>query len=109
MRVGCGLRVRRIDGNEYLYFWHYEREGGRSERREDYVGPVREAKSRQEAARKLLAFHRRGHPKLGGRAARAGRAAPGGRGKGSAPPPADSPNKEKTQHRPNAPPTFLPT
>src|SRR5437762_14315967 len=59
MRVGCGLRVRRIDGNEYLYFWHYEREGGRSERREDYVGPVREAKSRQEAARKLLAFHRR--------------------------------------------------
>src|SRR5437667_12622051 len=64
MRVGCGLRVRRIDGNEYLYFWHYEREGGRSERREDYVGPVREAKSRQEAARKLLAFHRRGHPGL---------------------------------------------
>src|SRR5438552_1980040 len=59
MRVGCGLRVRRIDGNEYLYFWHYEREGGRSERREDYVGPVREAKSRQEAARKPLAFHRR--------------------------------------------------
>src|SRR5437762_2791999 len=65
MRVGCGLRVRRIDGNEYLYFWHYEREGGRSERREDYVGPVREAKSRQEAARKLLAFHRRGQQDLG--------------------------------------------
>src|SRR5207247_10208776 len=65
MRVGCGLRVRRIDGNEYLYFWHYEREGGRSERREDYVGPVREAKSRQEAARKLLAFHRRVEQDLG--------------------------------------------
>src|SRR5256885_12470320 len=70
MRVGCGLRVRRIDGNEYLYFWHYEREGGRSERREDYVGPAREAKSRQEAARKLLAFHRRGLPDLGGGIAR---------------------------------------
>src|SRR5947208_16678837 len=67
MRVGCGLRVRRIDGNEYLYFWHYEREGGRSERREDYVGPVREAKSRQEAARKLLAFHRRAQPGPGAR------------------------------------------
>src|SRR5438132_13312967 len=67
MRVGCGLRVRRIDGNEYLYFWHYEREGGRSERREDYVGPAREAKSRQEAARKLLAFHRRGQQELGAR------------------------------------------
>src|SRR5947208_15206786 len=70
MRVGCGLRVRRIDGNEYLYFWHYEREGGRSERREDYVGPVREAKSRQEAARKLLAFHRRVQQDLGARIAR---------------------------------------
>src|SRR5256885_6081399 len=62
MRVGCGLRVRRIDGNEYLYFWRYERDSGRSERREDYVGPAREAKSRQEATRKLLAFHRRGPP-----------------------------------------------
>src|SRR5437773_12418918 len=70
MRVGCGLRVRRIDGNEYLYFWHYEREGGRSERREDYVGPVREAKSRQEAARKLLAFHRRVPQDIGGGLAR---------------------------------------
>src|SRR5437870_7292698 len=70
MRVGCGLRVRRIDGNDYLYFWHYEREGGRSERREDYVGPAREARSRQEAARKLLAFHRRGPQELGARIAR---------------------------------------
>src|SRR5207253_1950673 len=59
-----------IDGNEYLYFWHYEREGGRSERREDYVGPVREAKSRQEAARKLLAFHRRVQQDLGAHIAR---------------------------------------
>src|SRR5205809_3024783 len=84
MRVGCGLRVRRIDGNEYLYFWHYEREGGRSERREDYVGPVREAKSRQEAARKLLAFHRRVQQELGGRIGRLGRTTPGPR-KESAP------------------------
>src|SRR5207253_7875579 len=84
MRVGCGLRVRRIDGNEYLYFWHYEREGGRSERREDYVGPVREAKSRQEAARKLLAFHRRVQQELGGGIARLERATRGPR-KGFAP------------------------
>src|SRR5205823_14137088 len=59
MRVGCGLRVRRIDGNEYLYFWHYEREEGRSARREDYVGPARDAGSRRDASRKLLAYHRR--------------------------------------------------
>src|SRR5205809_5185333 len=51
MRVGCGLRVRRIDGNEYLYFWHYEREAGRSARREDYVGPARDAGSRRDASR----------------------------------------------------------
>src|SRR2546427_6060173 len=84
MRVGCGLRVRRIDGNEYLYFWHYEREGGRSERREDYVGPAREAKSRQEAARKLLAFHRRGAADLRAPGARRGRG--GARQPASAPP-----------------------
>src|SRR2546427_7412976 len=76
MRVGCGLRVRRIDGNEYLYFWHYERDAGRSERREDYVGPAREAKSRQEAARKLLAFHRRGQQKIRARPPPAGRGGP---------------------------------
>src|SRR5947207_12785781 len=85
MRVGCGLRVRRIDGNEYLYFWHYEREGGRSERREDYVGPVREAKSRQEAARKLLAFHRRVQQDLGAPIAPPRRATRGHREKVRAP------------------------
>ena len=75
MRVGCGLRVRRIDGNDYLYFWHYEREAGRSARREDYVGPAREAKSRQEATRKLLAYHRRVVQDLGARIARLERSA----------------------------------
>jgi hypothetical protein len=75
MRVGCGLRVRRIDGNEYLYFWHYEREGGRSRRREDYVGAAREPKSRREAAKKLLAYHRRVQADLSARIARLERTA----------------------------------
>ncbi|MCI4371131.1 MAG: hypothetical protein L3J78_00600 [Thermoplasmata archaeon] len=75
MRVGCGLRVRRIDGNEYLYFWHYEREGGRSERREDYVGPAREARSKRDAARKLLAYHRKVQSDLASRIARLERSA----------------------------------
>ena len=75
MRIGCGLRVRRIDGNEYLYFWHYEREAGRSERHEDYLGPVREPKSRREAARKLLAYHRRVQQDLIARIARLERSA----------------------------------
>ena len=67
MRVGCGLRVRRIDGNEYLYFWHYERLGGRSDRREDYVGPARHPSSRREASRKLLAYHRKVQAELASR------------------------------------------
>src|SRR5437870_11182920 len=106
MRVGCGLRVRRIDGNEYLYFWHYEREGGRSERREDYVGPVREAKSRQEAARKLLAFHRRVQQDLGARLARLERTTWGHRKK-SAPDGVFPPNRGRTPDladRPHGPP-----
>lgn len=70
MRIGCGLRVRRIEGNDYLYFWHYEREGGRSRRREDYVGPVRDAKSKPDATRKLLAYHRRVQQDLVARIAR---------------------------------------
>src|SRR2546429_8716996 len=56
MRIGCGLRVHRIDGNEYLYFWHYERENGRSRRREDYVGPARDPASRQNGGRELPPF-----------------------------------------------------
>src|SRR3989441_4716193 len=59
MRIGCGLRVHRIDGNEYLYFWHYERENGRSRRREDYVGPAREPASRQNGGRELPAHYLR--------------------------------------------------
>jgi len=59
MRIGCGLRVHRIDGNEYLYFWPYEREGGRSRRREDYVGP---AESRQTSHRGLPVSNVRRRP-----------------------------------------------
>ena len=75
MRIGCGLRVHRIDGNEYLYFWHYERRDGRSERREDYVGPARGAGSRREAAKKLLAYHRKVQSDLAARIARLERTA----------------------------------
>src|SRR3989442_15921627 len=73
MRIGCGLRVHRIDGNEYLYFWHYEREGGRSRRREDYVGPARDPASRQDGGRKLLAYYRRIQAGVAARSPRLGR------------------------------------
>src|SRR3989475_11102931 len=81
MRIGCGLRVHRIDGNEYLYFWHYERENGRSRRREDYVGPARDPASRQNGGGGGLPHQSRdpnhvpargGRPRRSPRAARAG-------------------------------------
>src|SRR2546422_1875120 len=75
MRIGCCLRVHRIDGNEYLYFWHYEREGGRSRRREDYVGPARDPASRQNGGRKLLAYYRRIQADVASRIARLERSA----------------------------------
>ncbi len=59
MEIGCGVRIRDFDGRRYWYFWHYEREGGRSVRQEDYVGRVDSERSRQELLRRMLAYHRR--------------------------------------------------
>lgn len=59
MEVGCGARIRDFDGRRYFYFWHYEREGGRSVRREDYVGRVESERARGDLLRRMLAYHRR--------------------------------------------------
>ncbi|HYM39009.1 MAG TPA: hypothetical protein VEY12_02540 [Thermoplasmata archaeon] len=59
MEIGCGARIRDFDGRRYFYFWHYERDGGRSVRREDYVGRVEAERSRSELLRRMLAYHRR--------------------------------------------------
>jgi hypothetical protein len=59
MEIGCGSRVRDFDGRRYWYFWHYEREDGRSVRREEYVGRVESERSRGELLRKMLAYHRK--------------------------------------------------
>ncbi len=59
MEIGCGARIRDFDGRRYFYFWHYERDGGRSVRREDYVGRVESERSKAELLRRMLAYHRR--------------------------------------------------
>ncbi len=59
MEVGCGARVRDFDGRRYWYFWHYEREDGRSRRREDYVGRVGLERSRTDLLRRIAAYHAR--------------------------------------------------
>ena len=59
MEFGCGARIRDFDGRRYFYFWHYEREAGRSRRREEYIGRVESARARDDLLRRMAAYHRR--------------------------------------------------
>ncbi len=59
VEIGCGARVRDFDGRRYWYFWHYEREDGRSVRREDYVGRVESDRARADLLGRMLACHAR--------------------------------------------------
>jgi hypothetical protein len=70
MEVGCGARVREIRRQRYVYFWHYEREGGRSVRREDYLGRVDSENARQDLLRRMAAYHARAEQELARRRAR---------------------------------------
>jgi hypothetical protein len=70
MEIGCGARVRDFDGRRYFYFWHYERDNGRSERREDYVGRVDSEKARSDLLRRMAAYHRRAEQEFARRRAR---------------------------------------
>ena len=70
MEIGCGARVRTFGSRRYLYFWHYEREGGRSRRKEDYIGRVDDAGVRQELLKRLAAYHGRAEQEIARRRAR---------------------------------------
>ena len=70
MEIGCGARVRDFDGRRYFYFWHYERDGGRSVRREDYIGRVEEERSRQDVLRRMASYHGRAEQEFARRRAR---------------------------------------
>src|SRR2546430_17268104 len=41
MQVGCGFRVKGVQGQDYVYFWHYEDRDGRSRQVYEYMGPRR--------------------------------------------------------------------
>jgi len=58
MEIGCGARIREFDGRRYFYFWHYERDGGRSTRKEDYIGRVDSEKAKADLVRRMAAYHR---------------------------------------------------
>src|SRR2546423_5321343 len=70
MEIGCGARIRNFDGRRYFYFWHYERDNGRSIRREDYVGRVGSEKARADLLRRMAAYHRKAAQEFARRRAR---------------------------------------
>ncbi len=70
MELGYGVRVRAFGSRRYLYFWHYEREAGRSRRKEDYIGRVDDEGARQELLRRVVAYHARAEQELARRRGR---------------------------------------
>jgi len=56
MKVGCGIRVRVVGNNQYMIFWFYEREYGRSVKREKYLGRVDDPEARAEGATDMLGY-----------------------------------------------------
>jgi hypothetical protein len=70
MEIGCKARVRSFEGRRYFYFWRYERDNGRSVRREDYVGRVDSERGRSDLLRRMAAYHRRAEQDLARRRAR---------------------------------------
>ncbi|OGS51039.1 MAG: hypothetical protein A3K65_00880 [Euryarchaeota archaeon RBG_16_68_12] len=70
MRIGCGARVREFGTARYFYFWHYEPDGGRTVRREDYLGRVDSEKARQDLLRRMAAYHAKAEQEFARRKAR---------------------------------------
>lgn len=62
--LGCGYCEKTIHGRAYLYFWHYETRGGGREQVEEYVGPARSERARQEVARRAAAYVARAEGEL---------------------------------------------
>ncbi len=59
MQVGCGIRVKRIKGHDYVYFWHYESRGGRRLPIYEYMGPGARDDSARRAVEAMDAYTRR--------------------------------------------------
>ncbi len=64
MMLGCGYCEKTVHGRPYLYFWHYESRAGRREQFEEYVGPARNPRARQEVARRVAAYAERAQADL---------------------------------------------
>jgi len=65
MMIGCGYCVKTIRRGRYLYFWHYEDRGGRREQIEEYVGPAKDSRAREEVLRRVAAYAERARTEMG--------------------------------------------
>ena len=65
MMIGCGYCVKTIRKGRYMYFWHYEDQNGRREQVEEYVGPSRDSRAREEVARRVAAYAERARSEMG--------------------------------------------
>ncbi len=66
MMLGCGYCEKIVHGRPYLYVWHYEFRGGRREQVEEYVGPARNPRARQDVATRIAAYADRAQAELAG-------------------------------------------
>lgn len=64
MQIGCGLYEHTVKGRTYLYFWHYEVQGGRRSQIKEYLGPARSSETRADALRRCEAYFRRANREL---------------------------------------------
>ena len=65
MQVGCGFRVKAVHGRDYVYFWHYEDREGRRKQVEEYIGPSKDLRAREEVVRRVAAYADRARSEMG--------------------------------------------
>ena len=59
MELGYKIRVKPVKRHDYLYVWHYERDGARRRQVYDYIGPASDSEARRRAIDSLEAHARR--------------------------------------------------
>jgi len=65
MMMGCGYCVKTIRHRRYLYFWHYEDREGRRKQVEEYIGPSKDLRAREEVARRVAVYADRARSEMG--------------------------------------------
>ena len=56
MRLGYGVRVKRIRDRDYVDVWRYETHGGRRVQRFEYVGPLQDPGTERKLASLIEKF-----------------------------------------------------